>query len=174
MRNTRRLDSIADVTVGYAVNVPRSEADLLAGRWPRVVDFFITSYPTPAMPFSDEDLADWLKLRWQEKENFLRWYYTVRSEEQRVQESVVRYAEQNKEYRLIFQTSYTWHNLLLTAAMSLVTICGCTLFYMNYYALVCGLVLLALQLLLTLFLGGIDKLMINYNWWLCGQQSRLA
>ena len=49
------------------------------GQWPKEVHFHVTHYPSSTLPSSDEELSEWLKKRWREKEEMLTQFYKTSS-----------------------------------------------------------------------------------------------
>ena len=69
------LDAVYDVTIGYPDALPKTESELVKGIMPREVHFHIRSYDDKDLP-KDEQLGQWCKNRWEEKEERLRYFYT--------------------------------------------------------------------------------------------------
>ena len=67
--------SIVNVTVGYLGSMPQNESDILAGRWPREIHFCAETVPPSKIPSGEDELGDWLKQCWQEKEEVLKRFY---------------------------------------------------------------------------------------------------
>lgn len=71
------VEYIYDVTVAYADAIVQSEVDLVTlGLCPKKVHFDIRRIPVRSIPHSEDDLADWLKKLWMEKEERLRKFYS--------------------------------------------------------------------------------------------------
>ena len=68
--------NIVNVTVGYVGSIPENESDMVGGRWPREIHFCAETVPHAAIPSGEEELADWLKQCWQDKETALEQFYT--------------------------------------------------------------------------------------------------
>ena len=66
------LDAVGDVTIGYEGNIPETARDLLKGHIPNVVHFHIKRYHINDLPKEDEEIGNWLRICWDEKENRLR------------------------------------------------------------------------------------------------------
>lgn len=171
MRARGRLDGVADITVAYPANLPRAEEDLLAGRWPRVVDFFVDHFPQSELPQESAQLANWLNGRWSEKERFLKWYYTELHASEQQQEDTVRYGP-SKEYKLMFRTDLSFRSLLVTAFMTLFAVAVVVQCFLSWIVLTYAVVVLLLSVPLTLRWGGWDKIMVNYNWLLTQSQKQ--
>ncbi|KAH7730486.1 ACL-9 protein [Aphelenchoides avenae] len=77
MREAAYVEYIYDVTVAYADAIVQSEVDLVTlGLCPKKVHFDIRRIPVRSIPHSEDDLADWLKKLWMEKEERLRQFYS--------------------------------------------------------------------------------------------------
>ena len=70
------LDAVYDVTIAYPDALPKTEFELAKGIMPREVHFHINSYDDKDLPRDDEELGQWCKDRWEEKENRLNIFYT--------------------------------------------------------------------------------------------------
>ena len=70
------LDAVYDVTIGYPDALPKTEIDLAKGIMPREVHFHIHSYDNKDLPKDDEQLGQWCRDRWEEKEERLKKFYT--------------------------------------------------------------------------------------------------
>ena len=51
----------------------------ILGPLPKEVHFHVTHYPSSTLPSSDEELNEWLKKRWREKEELLTEFYKTSS-----------------------------------------------------------------------------------------------
>ena len=72
------LDAVYDVTIGYPDVISKTELEFGRGTMPREVHYHIKSYDAKDLPLDDEQLAQWCKDRWREKEDRLRDFYTNR------------------------------------------------------------------------------------------------
>ena len=70
------LDAVYDVTIGYPDVLPKTEIELVKGMMPREVHFHIKCYDDKDLPRDDEELGQWCKDRWEEKEERLKQFYT--------------------------------------------------------------------------------------------------
>ena len=70
------LDAVYDVTIGYPDVLPKTEIEVAKGIMPREVHFHIKSYDDRDLPRDDEQLRQWCKDRWREKEERLKHFYT--------------------------------------------------------------------------------------------------
>lgn len=66
------IDTIDDVTIGYEGKFPIAEVDLLKGYFPKIVHFHIKRYNVNDLPTEDEQIGEWLKKCWDEKETRLK------------------------------------------------------------------------------------------------------
>jgi lysocardiolipin and lysophospholipid acyltransferase len=67
--------NILNVTVGYVGTIPQNESDILAGLWPSEVHFCAETIPPSEIPSTEDEISDWLKQSWQEKEQVLKRFY---------------------------------------------------------------------------------------------------
>ena len=67
--------TILNMAVGYVGNIPQNESDILAGCWPKEIHFCAETVPNSDIPQEEGEIADWLKQRWQEKEEQLKRFY---------------------------------------------------------------------------------------------------
>ncbi|XP_077997790.1 lysocardiolipin acyltransferase 1-like [Glandiceps talaboti] len=75
LRKQRMLDAIHDITIAYPQNIPENELDILKGNFPHEIHFHIERHPIVTLPINDEDLQNWCKQKWQEKEALLAEFY---------------------------------------------------------------------------------------------------
>ncbi|XP_052057487.1 lysocardiolipin acyltransferase 1-like [Mytilus californianus] len=75
MRDVNLFDSIIDVTVGYPVNIPQNESDILKGNFPKEVHFYIKRHKALDIPSSEENVDIWCQKVWKEKEERLKKFY---------------------------------------------------------------------------------------------------
>lgn len=77
LRQTKMIDSVYDITVGYCDTVPeKGEMDIGNGNIPQEMQFLINRYPISALPQNKEDLDNWCVEKWKEKESCLEKFYT--------------------------------------------------------------------------------------------------
>ena len=72
------LDAVYDVTIGYPDALPKTEIELAKGIMPREVHFHIKCYDDRDVPREDDELEQWCKDRWEEKEERLKQFYTYK------------------------------------------------------------------------------------------------
>lgn len=70
--------SVVNVSVAYVGRIPQNESDILAGHWPREIHFCAETVPPSDVPLENGAVDDWLKERWQEKEEALKRFYADR------------------------------------------------------------------------------------------------
>lgn len=70
------LDAVYDISIGYPDILPKTEIDAWNGIYPKEVHFHIRSYEDKDIPKDKEGMKDWLRGRWQDKEDRLREFYT--------------------------------------------------------------------------------------------------
>ena len=70
------LDAVYDVTIGFPDILPKTEFDIGKGIIPREVHFHVRRYEEKDLPRDQEELKQWIKDRWREKEVELEYYYT--------------------------------------------------------------------------------------------------
>ena len=70
------LDAVYNVTIGYPDALPKTEVEIAKGIMPREVHFHIKSYDDRDLPMDDEQLGQWCRDRWAEKEERLKQFYT--------------------------------------------------------------------------------------------------
>ncbi len=69
------LDAIYDVTVAYPYNFPQSEPQLIGGNFPKEVHFHVQRYVNTDLPKTEEELQQWCKSIWKQKEERLKHFY---------------------------------------------------------------------------------------------------
>ena len=72
LQESNYLDAVYDLTIGYPDSIPQSELDLLSGKMPNEVHFFIKRIPASDLPSDELSLRRWLEERWIEKEQVLK------------------------------------------------------------------------------------------------------
>lgn len=66
------IDCVDDVTIGYEGTFPITELDLFKGRFPTVIHFHVKRYTINDLPHDDEQIGNWLRQLWDEKEDRLK------------------------------------------------------------------------------------------------------
>ncbi|CAF1293990.1 unnamed protein product [Adineta ricciae] len=77
MRSNDIIDTVDDITIGYEGEISVTELDLLKGHFPKIIHFHIKRYDVNELPEEDEQVSEWLKKCWDEKENRLEEFYTT-------------------------------------------------------------------------------------------------
>ena len=72
------LDAIYDMTIAYPDMLPKDPVDVGNGVMPREVHYHIIKYNNEDVPEAKEELSQWLKDRWTEKEERLKKFYAHR------------------------------------------------------------------------------------------------
>lgn len=69
------LDSILDVTVAYPKTKIQNELQTLRGNYPEEIHIFVKDYPIDTLPSDDDELEEWCRKIWAEKEERLERFY---------------------------------------------------------------------------------------------------
>lgn len=70
------LDAVYDITIAYPDNLPKTELDFVNGVMPHEIHFHIKNYDNQDLPDDDEELSQWCRERWKEKEDRLHAFYS--------------------------------------------------------------------------------------------------
>ena len=74
-----KIDTVYDVTVGYPDLFAPEEVDFIVKRQiPREIHYHITCFDASKVPDADDEMEEWLRQRWKEKEERLRLFYAHR------------------------------------------------------------------------------------------------
>lgn len=74
-----KIDAVYDITVGYPDVLAKTEPDMFMNRKiPREIHYHIRKYDASSIPEDDEGITEWLRERWNEKEQRLKTFYTHR------------------------------------------------------------------------------------------------
>ncbi len=74
-----KIDAVYDVTVGYPDILAKTEVDMLKNsKIPREIHYHVIKYDTASLPEEDDDIEQWLRARWSEKEERLKSFYVHR------------------------------------------------------------------------------------------------
>ena len=160
---SERLDAVYDVTIAYPDVLPKTEVELAKGIMPREVHFYIKSYDDRDLPGDDEQLGQWCKDRWLEKEERLKQFYThkeYRDEEptEKTHSNVFIKAKEvllGKNYLFLLYSLFYYISLNCFMCYVMTTL-------IPYNVLYFGLSFLA-QLLVSLYGGGLDKIMLYFK-----------
>ena len=66
------IDAIDDVTIAYDGKFPITELDLLKGLFPKTVHFHVKRHKLNEIPQDEQQIGDWLRKCWDDKENRLK------------------------------------------------------------------------------------------------------
>ena len=155
------LDAVYDVTIGYPDALPKTEVEIAKGIMPREVHFHIKSYYDRDLPRDDEQLGQWCRDRWAEKEERLKQFYTHKEfqdtpSEEPAENMHLKVFSKAKEVLLGKNYHYLLYAIfffmILNSLMYMVT-------WIPYSVLYLSLAFLA-QVLVSVFGGGIDKLVL--------------
>ena len=149
---SHKLDSIVDITVAYPDALPKTELHFVKGHIPREVCFYVRRYPLRNIPDNDEELCEWLRKVWTEKEERLKYFYFYRqfpNEEQQLE----KYSSMSSLYAAI------------TFLMVMITIGGMLLYYWFYATMISYVIGISWMIYMIKREGGIDQLLLNsiYN-----------
>lgn len=74
-----KIDAVYDITVGYPDVLAKTEVDMFMNRKvPREIHYHIRKFDASSIPEDDEGITEWLRERWNEKEQRLKSFYTHR------------------------------------------------------------------------------------------------
>lgn len=73
------LDCVTDITIAYPGTIPQNEIDIIKGNFPTEIHFLIDWYPNKDIPANKDDLDNWCKERWNQKEKVLKEFYEKKS-----------------------------------------------------------------------------------------------
>ena len=155
------LDAVYDVTIGYPDVLPKTEVEIAKGIMPREVHFHIKSYDDRDLPRDDEQLGQWCKDRWAEKEERLKQFYTHKEFQDTPSGEPtenIRSKVCNKAKEVLVGKNYPY----LLYAVFFFMIINCLMYmvtWIPYSVLYLSLSFLA-QILVSMFGGGIDKLVL--------------
>ena len=76
MRKAGTPPSVYDVSVAYVGPIPQNESNIASGDWPDEIHFHSRLVPPSEVPLEDNELEQWLKQCWEEKEEQLRVFYS--------------------------------------------------------------------------------------------------
>lgn len=79
LQKANYLDAVYDLTIAYPDYVPQSEIDLIRGKLPHEVHFYIKRIPSSDIPTHELMLRKWLEDRWSDKEEILKKFYEKKS-----------------------------------------------------------------------------------------------
>ena len=150
------LDAVYDVTIGYPDALPKTEVEIAKGIMPREIHFHIKSYDERDLPMDDEQLGQWCRDRWAEKEERLKQFYTNKEFQDTPSEEQTNVFSKAKE--VLIGKNYRY----LLYAVCFFTTMNCLMYmvtWIPYIGIYLSLSLLA-QVLVSMFGGGMDKLVL--------------
>ena len=159
------LDAVYDVTIGYPDALPKTEVELAKGIMPREVHFHIKSYDDGDLPGDDEQLGQWCKDRWLEKEERLKQFYTHKEFRDTQSEEPTEKTHSkvfNKAKEVLLPKNYLYLLCSVFYYISLNYFMYHIVILIPYRALYFSLAFLA-QLLVSLYGGGLDKIMLYFK-----------
>jgi len=74
MRNHGIIDAVYDLTIGYIGNIPQTELAIFTG-FPKECHVHLKRYDIKDLPSDENDLGEWLREKWYEKDNRLSAFY---------------------------------------------------------------------------------------------------
>ena len=147
MLREHKLDAIVDITVAYPDALPKTEMHFIKGHIPCEVCYYVKRYPVNDIPHSDEQLCEWLRKVWSEKEDRLKYFYSHRQ-------------FPDKERQLEKHGSLS----MLYQAILFIMITNLFVGVMFYYLFYCTLIYFTLAILWlsyrTVSEGAVDKLLL--------------
>jgi hypothetical protein len=172
------LDAVYDVTIGYPDVLSKTEAEIAKGIMPREVHFHIKSYDDRDLPSDDEQLGQWCRDRWAEKEERLKQFYTNKefqdtpSEEPPITSEKVPSCQTNgtvhsKPCHKSREAFLTKNYFFFWSSVS-------TIVFINYlmyllvqttYGVLYLIIVFVGQLWISIYGGGLDYIMLRYKHW---------
>ncbi|GAB1607494.1 lysocardiolipin acyltransferase 1-like [Argonauta hians] len=76
LRRDNQMEAIWDLSIGYPINIPQDEIDIVMGNFPKEVHFYVRTFPNDTLPQTADDLILWCQDAWSTKENLLEQFYT--------------------------------------------------------------------------------------------------
>ena len=73
------LDYVTDITIAYPGTITQNEIDIIKGNFPSEIHFLVNKYPNSEIPSHQDDLENWCKEKWQQKEEVLKNFYEKKS-----------------------------------------------------------------------------------------------
>jgi len=147
LRKVDGIHAVHDVTVGYPYNITQGEVELLKGNVPKKVNFHLKRYPIDELPTDDQELSQWIKDRWIEKEERLRLFYSEKDASKRSFSSTTCPNLSNRSF-ILWLSLIIW-TIFTFAVFLLLFYCSWARFYtimISILYITCGFIF-----------GGIDK-----------------
>ena len=78
MESLRRghLKVVTDIDIAYKGPMLQNERDILKGNWPTEIHVRVQNHPASSLPANSDQLEEWLKETWQNKEERLKYFYS--------------------------------------------------------------------------------------------------
>lgn len=71
-----KLKVVTDIDIAYKGPMPQNERDVLGGNWPTEIHFRVQNHLASSLPADSDQLEEWLKKAWQNKEERLEYFYS--------------------------------------------------------------------------------------------------
>ena len=98
------LDAVYDVTIAFPDILPKTEFDVIKGIMPREVHFHIRKFDNTDIPEEQDDLKQWLRDLWREKEVDLEHFYVNKRFREKTKENKngcnSHYANSNTQHQM--------------------------------------------------------------------------
>lgn len=147
LRLRDNITSVIDITVGYPDNMPSEFLSLLAGNYPRQVHFDVKCYPIDSLPRESDELQDWCKSLWAEKEEKLKRFY----QDGKFRGEALSHDNEYSVKRKLLLSLIFWTSLIVVAALAF-SISSWFCWYILFACTVYGVI--------NVF-GGVQTLIIN-------------
>lgn len=145
------LKVVTDIDVAYKGPMPQNEKDILQGNWPTEIHFRVENHLASSLPADSDQLVEWLKKKWQDKEERLEYFY---SHEQ--------FQDRDQETERPLTTTLQMAGILIfwTACHIIVAF----LVSISYWFLIYGIAVLLLLFFIDRYYGGFDCFELS---WYC-------
>ncbi|XP_045182485.1 lysocardiolipin acyltransferase 1-like [Mercenaria mercenaria] len=109
MKKNEILDCVTDITIAYPGTIPQNEMDIIKGNFPSEIHFLIDWYPNKDIPIHKDDLDNWCKEKWSQKEAVLKEFYERKTFEKGVEELYSNESLIGALFMYSWVTWTTWH-----------------------------------------------------------------
>jgi len=163
------LDAVYDVTIGYPDVISKTELEFGKGIMPREVHYHIKSYDGKDLPLDDDELAQWCKDRWREKEARLRDFYTNREFRESATENGPAAEVRNGigKFRRVKEATGQKQYLSFVCSVLVFTTANVLIMYMLLYHswgfVFLGIVLCAMLMYESYFGKGLDRWLMSFS-----------
>ena len=168
------LDAVYDVTIGYPDALAKTESELAKGIMPREVHFHIKCYDDRDVPRDDDELEQWCKDRWEEKEERLKQFYTHKEfrevEKQNgsvgLSTDLSHRSTSNGQVFVKARESFLGKNyFFFWSSVSTIIFINCLMYFLvqTRYGVLYLVVVFIGQLLISVYGGGLDYVMPRYK-----------